>query len=196
MLYSQASTLLLLAAFVVGPTTLVCSEGHGEPGVLRANTHLEAQVASLDGTPLLFSFAGLKPLTSYEVRVSYPATTPAIIHLRLAAGELHRGQSRRLLDTEKLIFSTDASGNAQGIPDALVELRATGRFVHRDGPGAGPKRLVFNIVCQELLLGAVPTDTLPAIFACVLLVVAGWSCAPYFSGRVVPRLLSWVLEGR
>ncbi|PNH00229.1 Cullin-1, partial [Tetrabaena socialis] len=50
-------------------------------------------------------------------------------------------------------------------------------------------------VCQELLAGVVPSDTLPAIAACVLLVGAAWALAPAFSSRIAPRLLHWVLHG-
>ena len=56
---------------------------------------------------------------------------------------------RKLLDVEKLVFSTDAQGRAKvgGSEEraSVVALRARRGSVHRDGPGGGPQQLVYNI---------------------------------------------------
>jgi hypothetical protein len=52
-----------------------------------------------------FRLSSLSPSSTYEVKVSYPASMPATVDLELLLPSIAR-ESRRLLNTEKIIFTT------------------------------------------------------------------------------------------
>ena len=98
---------------------------------------------------------------------------------------------RRLQNLEKVMFATDADGNAPG-PVLAVAARREAR--HRDGPGGGPKELIFNI-------GALPPHTTSKCathWRSVLIVLSQWCssrCAAQVrhaaSQRCIPQVGSF-----
>ncbi|XP_047974044.1 uncharacterized protein LOC125216393 [Salvia hispanica] len=103
----------------------------------------------------LYHLQGLKPLTWYEVKMSYPASMPASFSLQLKSGtpDLGLNLGRKLLNTEKIIFKTT------GIT-SLIEQGDISVFVNVEPEGvvttSGKREMeyiMFNIVCDELLLG-------------------------------------------
>ncbi|KAI8474693.1 MAG: hypothetical protein J3K34DRAFT_491804 [Monoraphidium minutum] len=165
---------------------------------LRPHEPLLAQLIALDSETKRYRLAGLKPSTSYELRLSYPASIPAAIRFEWdASGAPARRRGRRLLDVEKLDFRTDAAGGVPGAragsggeaPVAL--LRAARRSVHRDGPRGGATHLVFDLVLAEVWLG-LPADTLPVVGAAAALLLAVAAFVPFWSATAFPALLAWV----
>ncbi|KAF3778316.1 hypothetical protein EJ110_NYTH43780 [Nymphaea thermarum] len=104
-----------------------------------------------------YKLIGLKPLHWYEVKISYPASIPASFSIELKRGNFEQERAfslRRLLNTEKLIFRSGGhslENNEDTSEGALV-------YVRPEGVVAKPhlkerKFVMFNIVCDELLLG-------------------------------------------
>ncbi|XP_021754016.1 uncharacterized protein LOC110719394 isoform X2 [Chenopodium quinoa] len=115
---------------------------------------------------------GLKPDTWYEVKISYPATTPAIFSLQLKRGVSDVGMNRlrKLLNTEKLIFKAEDLDeiNRQGGLYVLITVEPEG-FVAI--PGVQEREnILFNIVCDELMLGIPHKAWLVATFALLCVV--------------------------
>ncbi|XAR69278.1 hypothetical protein NMG60_11000807 [Bertholletia excelsa] len=123
--------------------------------VLNVGRELWKETLPLQMGARLYQLEGLKSHTWYEVKISYPASIPSSFSLLLTKGNSSLGQKwqRKLLNTEKLIFKTnsiDKSNNEGGI-SVLVT-------VEPEGIVAIPhiqerKEVIFNIVCDELLLG-------------------------------------------
>ncbi|PPD86739.1 hypothetical protein GOBAR_DD16316 [Gossypium barbadense] len=123
--------------------------------VLNVGEELKAETLPLKLGSRVYKLQGLKSLTWYEVKISYPASIPASFSLQLKKGDLESGlnRNRRLLNTEKLIFKTDNldSINDQGGLHVLVTVEPEG-FVAI--PNTKEREfIIFNIVCDELLLG-------------------------------------------
>ncbi|KAH1131755.1 hypothetical protein J1N35_003133 [Gossypium stocksii] len=123
--------------------------------VLSVGEELKAETLPLKMGSRVYKLQGLKSLTWYEVKISYPASIPASFSLQLKKGDLESGlnRNRRLLNTEKLIFKTDNldSINDQGGLHVLVTVEPEG-FVAI--PNTKEREfIIFNIVCDELLLG-------------------------------------------
>ncbi|KAM1013299.1 hypothetical protein ACFX13_044033 [Malus domestica] len=122
--------------------------------VLKVGEELWRETLPLHSGSCLYRLHGLKPYTSYEVKISYPASIPASFSLQLKKGDLESALTgnRRLLNTEKLIFKTESLGSDdQGEMSVLVS-------VEPEGVVAIPnvqerEHIIFNIVCDELLLG-------------------------------------------
>ncbi|XP_031488443.1 uncharacterized protein LOC116256269 isoform X1 [Nymphaea colorata] len=100
-----------------------------------------------------YKLIGLKPLHWYEVKISYPASIPASFSIELKRGNFEQERAfslRRLLNTEKLIFRSGGhslENNEDTSEGALV-------YVQPEGVVAKPHlKDMFNIVCDELLLG-------------------------------------------
>ncbi|GBF90016.1 hypothetical protein Rsub_02722 [Raphidocelis subcapitata] len=170
--------------------------------VLRPNEPLTGQLIKLDGAAKRYRLRDLKPSADYEVRVSYPASIPASLAFEWSgvpapdAAAPGRAATRRLLDTDKAIFSTDADGGGPGGKAPLLLLKAARRSVHKDGPEGGPDQLVFDIVLAELWFGVLPKDTLPVIVAAGIALLAALLLAPIWAGRLFPALVNWVTAGR
>ncbi|KAK5817352.1 uncharacterized protein LOC108471476 isoform X3 [Gossypium arboreum] len=123
--------------------------------VLNVGEELKAETLPLKMGSRVYKLQDLKSLTWYEVKISYPASIPASFSLQLKKGDLESGlnRNRRLLNTEKLIFKTDNldSINDQGGLHILVTVEPEG-FVAI--PNTKEREfIIFNIVCDELLLG-------------------------------------------
>ncbi|MBA0578091.1 hypothetical protein Gohar_014536, partial [Gossypium harknessii] len=87
--------------------------------VLNVGEELKAETLPLKLGSRVYKLQGLKSLTWYEVKISYPASIPASFSLQLKKGDLESGlnRNRRLLNTEKLIFKTD---NLDSINDQVL----------------------------------------------------------------------------
>ncbi|KHG18810.1 Caveolin-1 [Gossypium arboreum] len=123
--------------------------------VLNVGEELKAETLPLKMGSRVYKLQDLKSLTWYEVKISYPASIPASFSLQLKKGDLESGlnRNRRVLNTEKLIFKTDNldSINDQGGLHILVTVEPEG-FVAI--PNTKEREfIIFNIVCDELLLG-------------------------------------------
>ncbi|CAI5463828.1 unnamed protein product [Closterium sp. Yama58-4] len=145
----------------------------------------------------VFGLHGLRPSMGYEIKISFPASLPARFHLSLVAvnpeaatgspqegaagswGDLASGlaaKSRKMLDTEKVIFRTDKHSNVllQGrslLPSAAVHVWAEPTAVFPGGSREGPENVLFNIVCEELRLGIPISAFRLAAFGIILLTV-------------------------
>ncbi|CAI5506102.1 unnamed protein product, partial [Closterium sp. Naga37s-1] len=119
----------------------------------------------------VFGLHGLRPSMGYEIKISFPASLPARFHLALMAvdpeaatgsaqegaagawGDLASGlaaKSRKMLDTEKVIFRTDKHSNVllQGrplVPSAAVHVWAEPTAVFPGGGREGSGDVLFNI---------------------------------------------------
>ncbi|KAK8535286.1 hypothetical protein V6N12_056809 [Hibiscus sabdariffa] len=135
---------IYILIFIVSSS--IFSHGKGlDAGVLNVGEELKAETLPLKMGSRAYKLQGLKSLTWYEVKISYPASK----------GESDSGLSRnrRLLNTEKLIFKTDDLDtiNDQGGLFVLVTVEPEG-FVAI--PNTKEREfIIFNIVCDELLLG-------------------------------------------
>lgn len=128
-----------------------------------------------------YQLQGLKPFTWYEVKISYPASIPAIFSVQLKKGNSDVGMNRlrKLLDTEKLIFKIENLDdiNHQGGMYVLITVEPEGVVAIR---GVQEREsIMFNIVCDELVLGIPHKAWLVAILAVLCLAF----------GFLVPRFL-------
>ncbi|RID58178.1 hypothetical protein BRARA_F01491 [Brassica rapa] len=123
---------------------------------LYAGKELRKESLPLQSGSRVYRLRGLKSSSWYEVKISYPASIPALFSLELLRnGErgLKLKQMRRLLNTEKLIFKTesfDKVDDKEGMyvlvtvePEGIV---AIPNFKERSF-------IIYNIVCEEQLLG-------------------------------------------
>ncbi|XP_039036571.1 uncharacterized protein LOC120173483 isoform X2 [Hibiscus syriacus] len=150
-------------------------------GVLNVGEELKAETLPLKMGSRAYKLQGLKSLTWYEVKISYPASIPASFSLQLKKGETDSGLSRkrRLLNTEKLIFKTDDLDaiNYQDGLYVLVTVEPEGFVVI---PNTKEREFViYNIVCDELLLG-IPYQAWWVVVFVVLCLV---------SALIIPRYL-------
>ncbi|KAG8659498.1 uncharacterized protein LOC110606558 isoform X3 [Manihot esculenta] len=101
----------------------------------------------------MYQLQGLKSHTWYEVKISYPASIPATfsIQLKKDGSDMGMNKNRRLLNTEKLIFKTDSLTGNQNNLYVLVTVEPEGVVAIPHVPER--QYIIFNIVCDELLLG-------------------------------------------
>ncbi|TYI71955.1 hypothetical protein E1A91_D07G025600v1 [Gossypium mustelinum] len=109
---------IYIVIFIVSSSTF----SHGkmlDGAVLNVGEELKAETLPLKLGSRVYKLQGLKSLTWYEVKISYPASIPASFSLQLKKGDLESGlnRNRRLLNTEKLIFKTD---NLDSINDQVL----------------------------------------------------------------------------
>ncbi|XP_057480089.1 uncharacterized protein LOC130767292 [Actinidia eriantha] len=123
--------------------------------VLNVGEELWKETLPLQMGSRLYQLEGLKSHTWYEVKISYPASIPSSFSLLLTKDKssLGHNRQRKLLNTEKLIFKTDEVElpSDQGGMCVLVTVEAEGIVAIPNG--LERKEVVFNIVCDELLLG-------------------------------------------
>lgn len=93
---------------------------------------------------------------------------------------------RALLDAEKLIFRTDAAARVEGLPAAatapLVAVTATRYGVRPLGDAPAPDEVEYAVALERVLLGVLPTSTLPTIA-----VAAALACACYVLAAELAR---------
>ncbi|KAM7459335.1 hypothetical protein LguiA_036329 [Lonicera macranthoides] len=123
--------------------------------VLKVGEELKKESLPLQMGSSIYQLQGLKSHTWYEVKISYPASIPASFSIQLKRGnsDLELNRIRKLLNTEKLIFRTDGEDllNDQSGMHVLVSVEPEG--VVAIPHGQERKHVIFNIVCDELLLG-------------------------------------------
>ncbi|KAK4417060.1 hypothetical protein Salat_2531500 [Sesamum alatum] len=122
---------------------------------LHVGVELLKETLPLQNGACLYQLRGLRPHMWYEVKISYPASIPASFSLQLNRGtsDLGLNLGRKLLNTEKIIFMTDGMLSLidQGGMSVLVNVKPEGVVAV---PGKREREFVmFNIVCDELLLG-------------------------------------------
>ncbi|GLU01478.1 hypothetical protein SLE2022_187850 [Rubroshorea leprosula] len=155
MLYLKGHS-LFLALCILGFIISTFSHGNKFYGkVLNVGEELQKESLPLQMGSRIYQLQGLKPHTWYEVKISYPASIPSSFSLQLKKGNADSGpmMNRRLLNTEKLIFKTDNldTTNDQGELYVLVTVEPEGVVAI---PNVKEREFViFNIVCDELLLG-------------------------------------------
>ncbi|KAK9149398.1 hypothetical protein Scep_008155 [Stephania cephalantha] len=106
------------------------------------------------GSSLVYQLHGLKPLKWYEVKILYPASIPASFSVQLKRGESLMGlyQTRRLLNTEKLIFMADGDqlSESSGGLYVVVSVEPAGFVAF---PNVQERQdVIYNIVSDELPL--------------------------------------------
>ncbi|PIA35790.1 hypothetical protein AQUCO_03500271v1 [Aquilegia coerulea] len=140
------------------------SQGHGslyaesyliDNKVLNVGEELWEETLPLKMGSRLYELRGLKSSTWYEVKISYPASIPSSFSIQLKRGksDVTLNLKRKLLNTEKLIFKADHDDliKHQGGMYVLVSVEPVGVVAI---PHASEREFVmFNIVCDELLLG-------------------------------------------
>ncbi|CAL1386371.1 unnamed protein product [Linum trigynum] len=121
--------------------------------VLIPGNEMWKETLALQGGSRLYELRGLKSNTWYEVKISYPASIPAsfTIQLKKDVSDLGMNWNRRLLNTEKLIFKTDEFSGNQNQLYVLVTVEPEGVVAIPNVPER--EAIIFNIVCDELLLG-------------------------------------------
>ncbi|CAN6873976.1 unnamed protein product [Brassica oleracea] len=85
---------------------------------LYAGKELWKETLPFQSGSRVYRLEGLKSNSWYEVKISYPASIPALFSLQLSRdGEvgLKLNQMRRLLNTEKLIFKSESFENKEGL---------------------------------------------------------------------------------
>ncbi|XP_050230496.1 uncharacterized protein LOC126679500 [Mercurialis annua] len=138
--------------FIMSISTL-CYGDMSKEKVLTVGEELWKETLQLQMGSRMYQLRGLKPYTWYEVKISYPASIPASFSIQLKKEDFDLGieGNRRLLNTEKLIFKTDSLVSDQSKLYVLVTVEPEG-FVAI--PHVTERQdIIFNIVCDELLLG-------------------------------------------
>ncbi|KAJ9147660.1 hypothetical protein P3X46_029795 [Hevea brasiliensis] len=125
----------------------------GENKVLTVGKELLKETLPLQMGSRIYGLQGLKSYTWYEVKISYPASIPATFSIQLKKddSDLGMNKNRRLLNTEKLIFKTDSLTGNQNKLYVLVTVEPEGVVAMPHVPER--QYIIFNIVCDELLLG-------------------------------------------
>ncbi|KAL9249439.1 hypothetical protein AKJ16_DCAP00752 [Drosera capensis] len=142
--------------------------------VLNVGVELYRETLPLRMGSRLYKLEGLKPSAWYEVKISYPASIPALFSMVLKRddSDVELNTHRKLLNTEKLIFkaeNTDAM-MCQGGMYVLVTVEPEGIVAI---PGVQEREFIlFNIVCDELLLGIPHKAWLVVTFALLCLMFA------------------------
>lgn len=156
----RVAVLMLAIAAISSPTLRLAQAGEAaQPLPRHCDGAVAAGVEAVGlrvrlGASIGLCVTGLQPNAGYEVRLSYPASHPAAFALKLenpplsalaggggggAAGGIGMARTpamRRLLNTEKLLFHTDASG--WPLPIASVDVGGTGSDVAPGSDGGGP----------------------------------------------------------
>ncbi|KAF8023232.1 hypothetical protein BT93_F0669 [Corymbia citriodora subsp. variegata] len=165
---------LLCALSFVGNRACYAFENMVEKTVLKVGEERWKESLPLQGGSRLYKLEGLKPYTFYEVKISYPASIPASFSMQLTMDDSDsaRNLNRRLLNTEKITFKMDSFKliQNQGGMHVLVTVEPEGVVAIRDVKER--ESIIYNIVCDELLLG-IPHKAWPVgILVLLCLVVA------------------------
>lgn len=148
----MCSMIILLCTLLIvvnGPT--LCFGYKVDDKILKVGEELWRETMPLQGGSRFYQLQGLKPHKWYEVKISYPASIPASFSIQLKRNktDVVLNNNRRLLNTEKLIFMT--SSNQDEFQLVLVTVEPEG-FPAK--PQVAERQfIIFNIVCDELLLG-------------------------------------------
>jgi len=156
-----------------------------------------------------YQLHGLEPNARYEARVSYIGTLPYSFTVSLVDGastepdSLHpshsHSASRKLLDVEKVMFSTDENGRTEGCtfpsspmasssllctsPAVRVSMRFSGVTDRQD---VAQQPILYAIVLERLLPGGLPHVAVKVLVLMVFaMVVAYCFLYPYFRRRLI-----------
>ncbi|KJE89242.1 hypothetical protein CAOG_009336 [Capsaspora owczarzaki ATCC 30864] len=136
------------------------------------------------GESMLFELSALRSGGSYEVRVSYPAWSPAQFDLQLLTETEARNnelalERRKLLNIEKIVFQHQAEPSEIKSLSPGSFVRVTAWLTGIRSPAAQAQRadivdsVTFNIVLQSLYLGipleAFKVALLALLFAVILI---------------------------
>ncbi|XP_059274833.1 uncharacterized protein LOC132029581 isoform X1 [Lycium ferocissimum] len=138
-------SILILVSFTHGNTM--------DMKVLQVGQELMKETLPLQSGSRLYELQGLNLNKWYEVKISYPASIPATFTLQLSKGSSGLNVGRKLLNTEKIIFQADSLQllGDKGGTFVLVNVEPEGIVAI---PGVKErKHIIYNIVCDELLLG-------------------------------------------
>uniref|UniRef100_A0A0D9W0B1 Uncharacterized protein n=1 Tax=Leersia perrieri TaxID=77586 RepID=A0A0D9W0B1_9ORYZ len=149
----RRSLLLLLPQILLLSTLLLSSALSLEEGmgVLTVGEELMGETMPLRHGRRLYRLDGTRPSAWYEVKISYPASIPSSFSIRLVddprSVEDLGSMNRRLLNTEKIIFKAESSR----LVYVLVTVEPEGVVAKPNVPER--ELAMFNIVCDELMLG-------------------------------------------
>ncbi|CAN6297390.1 unnamed protein product [Urochloa humidicola] len=118
--------------------------------VLSVGKELVGETMPLRHDRRVYRIDGLRPSAWYEVKISYPASIPSSFSIQLVddPDSVDRSsKNRRLLNTEKIIFKAESSSPVY----VLVTVEPEGVVAKPNVPER--KHALFNIVCDELMLG-------------------------------------------
>ncbi|CAN0907275.1 hypothetical protein LINGRAHAP2_LOCUS24713 [Linum grandiflorum] len=155
--------------------------------VLIPGNELLKETLPLQKGSRLYELQGLKSNSWYEVKISYPASIPAsfTIQLKKDVSDLGSNRNRRLLNTEKLIFKADSfNGSQQNKLYVLVSVQPEGvvaipNILERQA-------IIFNIVCDELLMG-IPHKAWWVGFLVLLCLVAAFITPRFLPTYMLPK---------
>ncbi|KAL5726578.1 hypothetical protein ACHQM5_009611 [Ranunculus cassubicifolius] len=179
---SHIISLLFLQCFI---TSSLSQDYKVEHKVLNVGKELQKEILPLKSGSGIYELRGIKSSTWYEVKISYPASIPSSFSIQLMRdkSEIGLNLKRKLLNTEKLIFKADESIKPMYV---LVSVEPEGVVAV---PGASEREFaMFNIVCDELVLGIPHKAWLVVGFAILCLLLA--FVAPIFLGQKYQSLCS------
>lgn len=178
--FSISLNVLGLILFCV---TFYCANGIDNK-VLIVGKELFKETLPLHMGSCYYQLQGLKPYTWYEVKISYPASIPAVFSLQLKKGisDVGMNRLRKLLNTEKLIFKTEDLD--EGGMYVLITVEPEGVVAL---PGVQEREtILFNIVCDELMLG-LPYKVWPVVVFAALCVLLGFLMPRFIPPFLMPR---------
>uniref|UniRef100_A0A251V7V3 Uncharacterized protein n=2 Tax=Helianthus annuus TaxID=4232 RepID=A0A251V7V3_HELAN len=148
--------------------------GRAYGNILNVGEELKKETMPLQSGSRIYQLQGLRPKTWYEVKISYPASIPASFSLELKRGEseLLLKHHRKLLNTEKLIFKNDDADLQNDQSETFVVLTVEPEGVVAIPNGKERETVIYNIVCDELMLGIPHEAWWVVILAVVCLGVA------------------------
>ncbi|XP_066365601.1 uncharacterized protein [Miscanthus floridulus] len=136
--------LVLVPALLLLPS-MANGVGNESAMALSVGEELVAEIMPLRHGRRVYRIDGLRPSAWYEVKISYPASIPSSFSIRLV--DDWSSKNRRLLNTEKIIFKAESSNPVY----VLVTVEPEGVVAK---PNVTERELaLFNIVCDELMLG-------------------------------------------
>ncbi|KAF8113679.1 hypothetical protein N665_0046s0030 [Sinapis alba] len=169
MIDRECCLLFFLIVFVIAVPCYSLFDGK----TLYAGKELWKETLPLQSGSRVYRLEGLKSNSWYEVKISYPASIPALFSLQLLRnGEmgLKINQMRRLLNTEKLIFKSDSLDEHKEGLYVLVTVEPEGIVAI---PNFNERSfIIYNIVCEEQLLGIAYSCWSVVVLVVLCLVVA------------------------
>ncbi|KAD4179176.1 hypothetical protein E3N88_27767 [Mikania micrantha] len=153
--------------------------------ILNVGEELKKETLPLQSGFRIYQLQGLRPSMWYEVKISYPASIPARFSLQLKRGDSDSlvNHHRKLLNTEKLVFMNDDTDlrNNQSITYVVLTVEPEGVVAI---PNLKEREMViYNIVCDELMLG-IPYDAWWVVILAVVCLGVAFS-VPFFLPSVV-----------
>jgi len=148
MLLSQVFCFLLFSFTTTSQNTL-------SPDVARQN-----EVISPDES-VLYILSDLQPNSHYEIRVSYPATSPTDFSFEWSNEDLVQQVGKELLNIEKVMFTTDQNSqisNKRPTKEGLFAIRLRAKYSGVSHiPNANKREVTYDIVLETLFYN-VPFD--------------------------------------